>query len=194
MGVIIVEQNISADGFAADSEGGIGFFWDVDFGDESDADTEQLRRIEAMDAILFGRRTYEMFRDYWPSRTVDQEPVSGPMNRIPKHVLSSTLEHAPWGDGEVQILRGSAEAAAADLRERYGSIIVWGSLDLTDALFRVGQVDILRLRVLPVVLGRGRSFAPDDIPHVPMQLVLTDIGSTGIVTLEYLVGGRAARE
>ncbi|UWF78500.1 MULTISPECIES: dihydrofolate reductase family protein [Microbacterium] len=189
MGSIIVEQIVSADGYAVDELGGIDFFWEADFGDESDPASEQMHRLARVDAVLFGRRTYEMFAAYWPERTAEEEAVATYVNGLPKYVLSSTLERAPWGEGEIAVLSGTATDAAELLRSRHGDVIVWGSLDLTDALFWAGQVDVLRLRILPVVLGAGRSFAPAGMPHLRLELDHTEAGPTGIVTIEYRAAG-----
>lgn len=55
-------------------------------------------------------------------------------------------------------------ASVCAMRERgAGDLIVWGSLTLTDALLRAGAVDLLRLRVVPVLIGAGRPFVPADL-------------------------------
>ena len=85
-------------------------------------------------------------------------------------VMSNTLEAAPWGDGSIEILRGAATEATADLKTRHECIVVWGSLTLADALFRAGLVDVLRLRVVPVLIGAGRPFTPADLGDRPLEL------------------------
>ena len=98
---------------------------------------------------------------YWPKADPAVEHVAEPIDRLPKFVVSNTLETAPWGDGEIEILRGDGAEATRALKERFDHIIVWGSLTLADALFEAGLVDELRLRVVPVLIGAGRSFTPD---------------------------------
>ncbi|MCQ4164733.1 dihydrofolate reductase family protein [Tahibacter harae] len=185
MGKLIVEQIISADGYAADRDGGIGFF--VNARSVNEADQEQLRLLQSVDAIVLGRTTYRLFADYWPEADPAEEPVAAPLNTIPKYVVSNTLDSAPWGSrSAATVVRGDAVASVRALRECVaGDLIVWGSLTLADALLRAGEVDVLRLRLLPVLIGAGRSFAPADLG--PRALALSSVRSypQGLVVLEY---------
>jgi hypothetical protein len=106
MGKLIVEQIVSADGYAEDDEGGIGFF--VNAKEFNAADSEQLHVLSGVSAIVFGARTYRMFADYWPAADPKVEPVAVPIMNLPKFVVSSTLDSAPWGPNDsVNILRGT---------------------------------------------------------------------------------------
>jgi dihydrofolate reductase len=187
MGEITIEQIVSVDGYAADARGGIGFFDDVDFGDQTRTDTEQMRWLDGVEAVLFGKRTYEMFADYWPDADPREDAVATPIGRLPKYVVSRTLARAPWGEGEIEILREGPERAARALAAQYGSVAVWGSLELTDALFRAGLVDVLRLRIVPVLLGAGRGVTPAGIGVIPLELVASHRDSSGMVIDEYRV-------
>lgn len=185
MGKVIVEQIISADGYAEDANGSIDFFVNANWINEVDG--EQLRLLSGVAAIVFGAKTYRMFADYWPSADPATEPVATPINKLPKFVVSSKLQSAPWGaKHSAEILRGEGVAAVRDLRQRFAAnLIIWGSLSLGDALLRAGEVDVLRLRVLPVLLGRGRSFAPSDLGLRQMSLASAKSFPGGLVVLEY---------
>lgn len=185
MAKVIVEQIVSADGYAEDADGGIGFFANANW--INSADSEQLQMLSGVSAIVFGAKTYRMFADYWPSADPLAEPVANPINRLPKFVVSSTLESAPWGASEaVGILQDDGVAAVRALRQRFaGNLIVWGSLSLSDALLRAGEVDVLRLRMLPMLLGRGRSFSPRDLGTRQLSLGAAKSFDGGLVVLEY---------
>lgn len=185
MGKIIVEQIVSADGYAEDVDGGIDFFVNANWINE--VDTGQRQMLSGVAAIVFGAKTYRMFAGYWPSADPAAEPVAIPIRELPKFVVSSTLEAAPWGSDEAaEILRGDGVAAVRGLRRRFtGNLIVWGSLSLCDALLRAGEVDVLRLRVLPLLLGHGRSFAPPDLGLRRLSLAAARSLERGLVVLEY---------
>ena len=191
MGKVIVEHIVSLDGYAEDADGGIDFFINANWVNE--ADTEQLRMLSGVAAIVFGAKTYRMFADYWPSVDPAAEPVATPIRELPKFVVSSTLESAPWGtDDSVEVLRGDGVAAVRGLRHRFtGDLIVWGSLSLSDVLLRADEVDVLRLRVLPVLLGRGRSFTPSDLGLRRLSLVTAQSFAGGLVVLEYNAASEA---
>lgn len=186
MGRLTVEQIVTVDGYAADANGGLDFFLANGEVDPNDAD--QLTFLEDVDAILLGANTYRMFADYWPKADPAVERVAEPINRLPKFVVSNTLESAPWGDGEIEVLRGDGAEATRALKERFSHIIVWGSLTLADALFEAGLVDGLRLRIVPTLIGAGRSFTPDRLGDRRLALDHTVSHPSGHVTLAYEVG------
>ncbi|MFF2388408.1 dihydrofolate reductase family protein [Agromyces sp. NPDC058104] len=192
MGRLIVEQVVTADGYAADPDGGIDFFEALVRPDEHGAvdfnDAEQLEYVSQADAILFGATTYRMFADYWPGVDPEVEHVAELINRVPKFVVSNTLEDAPWGGGTIEILRGDGAQQAAALKERFGAVIVWGSLVLTDALFAAGLVDALHLRVVPTLLGDGRSFTPPQLGEGRLELDRASARPGGVVSLRYRMG------
>ena len=186
MGRLIVEQIVSADGYAAEPDGGIGFFQNAR--GINDVDEQQIRLLASVRTIVLGRRTYGMFASYWPDADPAQEPVAAPINATPKYVVSNTLDAAPWGSNgdAAEVLRGDGAESVRNLRRRIdGDMIVWGSLTLADALLRAGEVDVLRLRVVPKLIGSGRSFAPSDLGH--RTLILEDAASYagGVVVLQY---------
>ncbi|MGW9631071.1 dihydrofolate reductase family protein [Agromyces sp. NPDC055520] len=187
MGRLTVEQIVSVDGYAADESGGLDFF--LAAGSVDPADPDQVAFLEGVDAILMGANTYRMFAGYWPNADPVAEPVAEPINRLPKFVVSHSLERAPWGDGEIEVLAGDAADAVAALKHRVKSIVVWGSLTLTDTLFRAGLVDVLRLRIVPVLIGAGRPFTPADLGDRPLTLDHTVAHPSGHIGTTYLVRG-----
>jgi dihydrofolate reductase len=154
--MIIVDEIMSADGVAARTDGSIDFFIEREGLVDSVGDAERMSRVRA---ILLGAQTYREFSAYWPT----QEPTLD-VNRLPKHVLSRAIEHASWGDGEFPpaiVEQGDAADVALELEERYGGdIIVWGSLTVARALLSAAAVDEVWLRVVPVAVGGGRTFWP----------------------------------
>ena len=185
MGRLVVEQIVSVDGYAADAHGDIGFFEAVDEIDSNDAD--QLAFLEHVDAILLGANTYRMFAGYWPTADPEVERVAELINRLPKFVVSNSLDSAPWGDGEIEVLRGDGIESVAALKERYEGIVVWGSLTLADALLEAGLVDELRLRVVPVLIGAGRSFTPEALGERRLELDHVVSHPSGHVGVTYRV-------
>ena len=185
MGKIAIEQIITVDGYAAEADGGLRFFEAADFGDSSRTDSEQMQWLNGVDAILLGANTYRMFSGFWPSADPAQQAVAEPINRLPKFVVSNTLGSAPWGSDVIDILRGDGTDSAKGLKERFRSIVVWGSLQLAESLMLAGLVDTLRLRVVPVLIGNGRSFTPNILTQHPMLLENVHQHQTGHVTLTY---------
>ena len=181
---IVLEQLVSADGFAAEPDGGMRFVEAVSFEDLDRTDEHQMEFVATVDAIVLGRVTYEMFSSYWPTADPEHDRLAGPINALPKLVLSETLETAPWGEDEAQIVRGGV----GGLREaiaRYSTVVVWGSLMLSRALLAEELVDTIRLRTVPTFVGEGLGFTPPTREPLVGRLGEQWRYSSGHVTTEY---------
>lgn len=110
------------------------------------------------DAILLGRSTFEMMRDYWSLVTDPDDLVATALNSWPKYVVSNTLTDADAAWGQTTVLRGDAIAAVSALKQRAsGELQVHGSWKLARALHDAGLVDVVRLLQAPVVVGQGKQ-------------------------------------
>src|ERR671910_2341179 len=69
--------------------------WQFDVFDE-DMGAAITSQMEAEDAILMGRVTYQEFASFWPTAT--DEPFASHINKTPKYVVSTTLEEVEWGE------------------------------------------------------------------------------------------------
>jgi dihydrofolate reductase len=106
---------------------------------------------EGTDALLLGRRTYDIFAGYWPHQ---EGPIATLFNRVPKYVASRGRPDLSWA-GSVQVGPDLA-GALREIRDRHEHVKVVGSLHLVQTLLREKLFDRLDLWVHPVVLGVGR--------------------------------------
>ncbi|MGN6126515.1 MAG: dihydrofolate reductase family protein, partial [Humibacter sp.] len=92
---------------------------------------EVIAGMAEMDALLLGRRTYEIFAGYWPMHT---DNVIGELfDRIPKYVASRRDVDLTWAGST---LLGSDVLAEVDaLRDRHRELHVIGSIDFARTLF-----------------------------------------------------------
>jgi dihydrofolate reductase len=136
--------------------------------------------------FLFGRRTYDIFRGYWPDQTDPDNAIATAINSLPKYVVSGSLDpgQVTWR-GEhpdtAHLVTGDVIAAVRALKEQPGDELqVWGSGRLLRTLLREpGLVDRLRLMTFPLLLGSGqRLFADGLVPTTmrPVELTTTDMG------------------
>lgn len=79
---LLMEQWLSLDGCAVDRNGTLDFFPTTEENRYSDRD--QLAFLDRVDTILLGRRTYELFVDFWPTATTDREIIADRLNAIPR--------------------------------------------------------------------------------------------------------------
>jgi dihydrofolate reductase len=125
-----------------------------------------VRAGEEHGCPTLGRRTYEIFADYWP-RAPEEIPFTGLLNGVVKYVASRTLTGSLAWQGS-SLLAGDLAADVAALKERHDEIHVIGSLDLVQSRLRLGVVDQLNVWQFPLLLGRGKQvFGSGTIPHRP---------------------------
>src|SRR5258705_3007722 len=134
MGRIIATEFVSLDGVVEAPGGGedfeyAGWSFEIDRGDEGNK--FKIDETFESEALLLGRKTYEGFAAAWPSR---EGEFADKFNRMPKYVVSSTLQKPDWNNSTV--LTGElAEEVAKLKREQDGDIVVHGSARLVQALF-----------------------------------------------------------
>jgi dihydrofolate reductase len=141
--------------------------------------------MEAADALLFGRRTWQGMAAAWPERAGD--PYADQMNAIKKYVVSRTLTADDLTWANTTLLPGdTALADIAALRgAEGGDVLVWGSASLVRTLLAEGLVDQLNLMIEPIVLGGGKGIFPEDGVARPMELVDCATASTGVQVCTY---------
>lgn len=189
---VILEEWLSLDGFAVDRNGTLDFFPSTE--ESRDADRDQLDALDAVDTVLLGRRTYELFVGFWPAATTDTEIMADRVNALPKLVFSNTLQEAPWGRwAPARVVRGDAAAAVRRLKAEDGKdMIVWGSLTLAHALVAADLIDEYRLHVCPVLVGGGRRPLPDLARYGRLERVAVRSYDSGVVAMRYVPLRRAA--
>jgi dihydrofolate reductase len=69
--------------------------WHFDYVD-AESDAFALEQLTASDAMLMGRKTYEVYASAWPNR---EGAYPGRINELPKYVASSTLTDPTWNNG-----------------------------------------------------------------------------------------------
>ncbi|MCQ1955536.1 dihydrofolate reductase family protein [Arthrobacter sp. zg-Y826] len=148
--------------------------------------------ISSMDALLLGRKTYDIFADYWPHQLDGgNSDIARKFDSIPKYVVSrGTPELGRWRDSHH--LEGDLADAVAGLRARHQDVHVIGSIDFARTLVAGGMFDSLNLWVYPVVLGPGKRLFPPDGPPAELKLLEASAASeNGAVLLRYGWAGPA---
>ncbi|MGH3433053.1 MAG: dihydrofolate reductase family protein [Thermocrispum sp.] len=168
-----------------DPEGGFDLGgWQVPlFDDEAGAAVDGW--MQAMDALLLGRKTYEIFAGFWPHQ---DDPIGERLTAVPKYVASRTLTSAEWAN--TTVLTGEAADAVRELKQQDGGEIhVTGSGDLVQTLIRHGLVDEFRLIVHPVLLGKGKRLFGDGTVPTGLELAQSTTTSTGSLIQVYRRAG-----
>lgn len=186
MGIIVANLFITLDGVyqapggrEEDTEGSFAFGgWQAPVSDD-EAGAAIGAEIARIDALLLGRKTYDIFAAYWPHQSDD---VGETFNRVPKFVVSSTLTAPAWA-GTTAL---PDAAAAGRLREEYDQVHMFGSGVLIRSLLAANVLDRLHFWLYPVTLGQGKRLF--DAGTVPASFRLAEPARTfpkGAVSLVY---------
>ncbi|WP_285027109.1 dihydrofolate reductase family protein [Plantibacter sp. ME-Dv--P-122b] len=192
MGRINIDLFMTLDGVAQapggpeeDPSDGFAFGgWQAPLIDEVDGEQIDAGMV-GMDALLLGRRTYDIFAGYWPHQEGGQDDgIARLFNRLPKYVASREPRELGWANS-TQLGPDLPEAVGA-LRERHSQIHVIGSLDLVQTLLADALFDQLNLWVYPITLGIGkRVFATGTVPSSLRLLGPATTSPAGTVHLRY---------
>lgn len=141
--------------------------------------------MQTLDALLLGRRTYDIFAGYWPQHTTGEEGFIGQLfDRVPKYVATRDAGTPLDWQGSTRV--GDDLAAEIDgMRERHQDVHVIGSVDLVQTLLAEQLFDELRLWVYPIVLGRGKKVFPDGATPHNLRLLSAEAGDGGALLLRY---------
>lgn len=189
---VVVNEFVSLDGVVQapggaqeDTDGGFAHGgWSMPYFDAEVMGSAIADSMKAVEALLFGRRTWRVMADAWPGRAGD--PFADQMNSLPKYVASRTLrpEQLEWNTTLL-----SADDAVGDishLRARDGGdLVLMGSASLAKALLAAGLVDELNLMIEPILLGGGKRIFPEDGTARPMKLVKSVTAGTGVQVCTY---------
>ena len=200
MSTIVVQAFITLDGVVQagggpdeDREGGFDHGgWAMDYDDRMDKLDEGGDLVadweSRTEALLLGRKTYEIFARSWGVWDENAEGLQGELtrryNRIPKYVASRTLTEVGWKNS--QLLGPDVPAAVVNLRAKPGGEIrVWGSTKLIRTLAEHDLIDEYRLAVYPLVLGTGKKLFSDGFAIARLTLAESRALRSGVVVNTY---------
>jgi dihydrofolate reductase len=186
---IVVFNNLTLDGVVQapgrheeDPRGGFQYGgWGAPYGAMQSSEVSEV--LPEMGALLLGRRTYDIFYDYWPKQT--NNPFTDQLNNMPKYVASRTLqEPLPWMNST--LLKGDAAQAVAGLKAQPGpNLMTMGSGELIQTLAKHNLVDLYVLLIHPMVLGSGRRLFPEGGIYANLRLVKCLSTPNGVIVAAY---------
>jgi dihydrofolate reductase len=174
---LIMWNLMTLDGFVEGPNRDISWHSDV-WGEE--LETLSIEQLHAAGGLLFGRVTYELMANHWPSVTGE---VADFMNASPKYVFSRTLKRSDWNN--TRLYGDDAPRTVARIkRDSAKDIFLFGSADLAASLIPHGLIDEFRIAVNPIILGGGTPlFKPGE--KIRLKLLGSRALSTGIFIVRY---------
>jgi dihydrofolate reductase len=189
---VVVNEFMSLDGVVQapggaeeDTDGGFSHGgWSMQYFDPEVMGPLISESMNTVEALLYGRRTWQVMAAAWPERAGD--PFADQMNALKKYVASRTLkpEALTWNSTLLSPENAVADIAALRAQDG-GDLMTWGSASLVTTLLANDLVDELNLMIEPIILGGGKRIFPDDGTARRLQLVKSVTAGTGVQICTY---------
>jgi len=184
---IISFMHISLDGFVAGPNG------EMDWINVDEEIFDHVgKRISEGDTALYGRVTYQMMENYWP--TAGDKPEASKhdiehskwYSNVHKVVLSKTMKDT--GLTNTTIISDNLSDKINELKQQAGKeIALFGSPTATHSLIQLGLIDGYWLFVNPIILGRGIPLFTNIKDKIKLKLLTTQKFTCGVTELNYIV-------
>lgn len=193
---IVMFNQVSADGYFAAPDGGL--TWTVQ---EPGVYESATASFGGIDAMLFGRKTYENFEAFWPNvlkensttapdphapgqRSEQMREMAVWINEARKLVFSSKRTSFPWNNTE-HMPTCDAKAIAALKAQSGKNIILFGSGTIVSQLTKYGLIDEYAFVVNPVLLGKGHTLLGDAEAKRSLELIDVKTFPSGVMLSRY---------
>ena len=184
MRVLKIIEHISLDGVIQQTADNTDFpytNWTTPYRTPAGRDAVLAAHGETFD-LLLGRRTYDIWAEYWP--TVEGNQLADGINAATKFVVTHHPENLPWGP--CQAIGPDIVEGVCNIKQHDGPpMILWGSSTLTTTLLEHGLADEVMLLVYPVLLGTGKRLLAEGNPACSFKLTSTTALPSGIIMSSY---------
>lgn len=180
-------MHISLDGFVAGPNG------EMDWINVDEEVFDHVgKRISLGDTSLYGRVTYQMMENYWPTAadkpTATKHDIEHSQwySKVHKIVLSTTMKNVDLNNTTIishDLLERINEIKQEDGKE----ILLFGSPTATHSLIQQNLIDGYWLFVNPIILGRGIPLFVDIKDKIKLKLLTTKQFNCGVTELNYMV-------
>ncbi len=138
--------------------------------------------------LLLGRRTYDIFAAHWPHVTDPNDPIAAVFNQVTKYVASRSKAKLTWQNS--QLLGEDTVASLKTLKSGNGpDLLVQGSSEFLQTLWKNGLVDEFSVLIFPVVLGKGKRLFGDGTTPAGLKLVKARSYPSGVIVANYQPAG-----
>jgi dihydrofolate reductase len=146
--------------------------------------------LSNVDALLFGRVTYQLMADYWPAAATNPSTpksdveIADKMNNLPKIVFSKTLQEVKWNNS--RLVKDNIAEEISKMKQQPGKdMVIFGSGSIVSTLMQHGLIDEYRIIMNPIVLGKGNSLFKGIKDKHNLKLLKTKVLGSGVVILYY---------
>ncbi len=182
MGKIILDLAVTLDGYISGPKGEID--WLVKDGERDFGDI-LAEILNGIDAILYGRVSYDLWGHYQPDEKASPKLKESYelLHSKTKYVFSKTRES---DDGKAIFINSDIRESILEIKQKVdGDIWLYGGGKLITSIMNLGLVDTYRLAVHPVIIGKGIPLFKDIKERIGLKLVDTEQSKSGVILLTY---------
>ena len=182
MGKIVLDLAVTLDGFISGPNGEIDWLVkdeERDFGDIL------VEILDGIDAVFYGRVSYELWGNYQPDEKASQKLKESYklLHSKTKYVFSTTRES---NDGKAIFINSPSEESIVEIKQKVeGNIWLYGGGKLITSIMNLGLVDTYRLAVHPVIIGNGIPLFKNIKERIGLELIDTERSKSGVILLTY---------
>jgi dihydrofolate reductase len=183
---VVVFLHSSLDGFVEGPEGSM----DISYNHELEYFAEQV--LENADTILWGRKTYEMMYDYWPTVLLKEDASENELNHakwienVQKIIFSKTINNVNWNNSH--LIRTNVEDNLMQIKKQEGKdIVVLASPRFAHYLMQLGLVDEYKITISPILIGSGLPLFQNINAPQNLKLIDSKTFESGALGLIYKV-------
>ena len=182
---VIVSMMVTLDGFFAGPKGELD--WHIV---DEEFNQYAIDLLSKVDALLFGKVTYQIMADYWPAAATNPSTpksdveIADKMNNLPKIVFSKTLQEVKWNNS--RLVKDNIAEEISKMKQQPGKdMVIFGSGSVVSTFMQHGLIDEYRIIVNPVVLGNGKPLFKGINGKQNLKLLKTKVLGSGVVILYY---------
>ena len=144
---------------------------------------------------LLGRKTFEIWAGYWP----EHGNFWSGINEGTKYVFSKRMKKSDpmvtgWKNSVViknlSDIKKLKNLPSGRQGSKRSDIQVWGSSKLVQLLLKNDLVDELRLKIHPLILGKGKKLFDNGVIPAAFTLIQSIVTPSGVIIASYKRAGK----
>ncbi|XJR88071.1 dihydrofolate reductase family protein [Elizabethkingia anophelis] len=140
--------------------------------------------LQSIDTIFYGRVSYDAWGNYQPESDADasEKDMWNEIHSKQKIVFS----HQDRSDENANFITSDIIDKVDEIKKQNGKDIwLYGGANLIKTFIRLGLIDVYKISLHPVVLGKGKPLFEDLKNRIGLKLLDTRIFKSGVIELTY---------
>jgi dihydrofolate reductase len=184
---LVLFLHASLDGFVEGPNGEMDIGW-VSY--DADLEIHAKEILSTADTVIWGRGTYQMMHNYWPSVLSNPSATEHELNhaewieKTAKLVFSTTLEKVEWNNS--RLVKEDVEEEVKNLKQQQGKdMVILGSPRFAHHLMQLNLIDEYKITVSPVLIGSGLPLFQGLKDKINLKLIENKTFDSGAIGLVY---------